>query len=106
MIVVDPNPKIGERLLGKRQLAMIIDALNKRGVDRPCPRCGHEVFLLEQGLATHSLQKSSSETTLGGLAIPVALTSCVRCGFLSEHALGALGLLNDPVFEAAGEDAE
>lgn len=106
MILVDPEPKIPERLLGKRQLAMIVDALSKRGADRPCPRCGHEVFLLEQGLGTHSLQKSSSETTLGGLAIPVAITSCVRCGFLSEHALGALGLLNDPAFETAEGDAE
>jgi ribosomal protein S27AE len=104
--VLTPGPDgyDAERTLKKRQLALILDALTERGVNRPCPRCGNEEFIVERGLISHSLQISVEEATLGGLGIPVAVTSCVRCGFLAEHALGALGLLNHPAFAASKED--
>lgn len=70
----------------------IINALNMKGVNRPCPRCGNPNFEVV-GESVVSLQESPGTFTIGGPAIPVALVACNNCGYLTEHALGPLGLL-------------
>lgn len=71
----------------------IVEALESRGAKLPCPRCGNTQFVLVDGYFAHSLQHNLSSYSLGGPAIPVAVVACQRCGFLAEHAIGALGLL-------------
>lgn len=72
---------------------LIVKTLTDRGAIRPCPRCGRPDFSLAPGLFSHPLQYKVSSLNLGGQNIPVAVVVCNNCGYLSEHALGTLGLL-------------
>ena len=81
---------------------MIEAALRERGVNRPCPRCGTNLFRVMPGLALIALQQPGNDLEVGGPALPAAITLCANCGFVSEHALGALGLNNNPEFTNAG----
>jgi len=74
--------------------AKVVKALNERGADRrPCPRCENMDFAIVDGFFNHPLQKESSGLVLGGQSVPTVVTVCVKCGFVSQHALGVLGLL-------------
>jgi hypothetical protein len=72
----------------------VVGALNERGADKlPCPRCGNSGFALVDGFFSHPLQKETAGLVLGGPVVPAVATVCMKCGFISEHALGVLGLL-------------
>jgi len=72
----------------------IITRLQERGAQMPCPRCGHQHFSLTDGYFSHQVQQSFGELTIGGgPTIPTVVVICTQCGFLSQHALGSLGLL-------------
>jgi ribosomal protein L37E len=71
----------------------IISALKARQVTLPCPRCGNKVFTLLDGYINTSIQSDFQSFNLGGPSIPSVATACDRCGFVSVHALGVLGLL-------------
>lgn len=71
----------------------IADALRRRGVRLPCPRCGNNDFSVIDGYFSNPLQQNVGDLVLGGQTIPTAVVACSHCGFLSQHALGALGLL-------------
>lgn len=74
----------------------IIKALNDRFVNLPCPRCGNQKFAIVEGYVNSPLQDNIGTITIGGgPALPSVVVGCTRCGFLSQHALGALGLLPD-----------
>lgn len=69
----------------------IISALAVKGVNKPCPRCGYAQF----GVVAETMvqiQPTSGEIIFGGPVIPVAILGCNNCGFLTQHALGLLGL--------------
>lgn len=68
-------------------------ALEERKALRPCPRCGHEGFTMVDGLFNQPLQKELGGLVIGGPAVPSVVIACTNCGFLSQHALGMLGLL-------------
>lgn len=80
-------------LLSEEQRRLIANALEERGATNPCPRCGNENWHVLEGYFTHPLTASTRELRLGGPAVPVAVVICTKCGFVSEHALGALALL-------------
>ncbi len=72
------------------------DILEERGVNSACPRCGRkdfavvvegylENFLLPPDLRGTAVAQSSN--------IPSVALLCKNCGFISQHALGVLGLL-------------
>jgi ribosomal protein S27AE len=72
----------------------ITDALKANGAELPCPRCGHATFALIEGYLVHFIQSDFKNLQIGGgPSIPTIATVCTRCGFMSEHAIGALGLL-------------
>ena len=71
----------------------IIKALEERGAKLPCPRCGNQQFTLVEGYFNQTVQTELKGFVLGGPAIPSVVVACSKCGFLSQHALGALGLL-------------
>ena len=77
----------------------IIEQLLKKGVDRPCPRCGNDAITLVDGFFNQTVQDDASDFVIGGASIPTIVTACTNCGFLSQHALGVLGLLPHQVWE-------
>jgi hypothetical protein len=78
------------------ELDKIIKILKEKGADKPCPRCGKEEFTLVDAFFRQPLQESlKGLVLLGGPTIPCAVVICQHCGFMSQHALGYLGLLND-----------
>lgn len=86
-----------------RQREMIAKALREKGAIIPCPRCQNKEMSVLDGLFAHVVQSNLSNLTLGGDTVPIAVCVCTRCGYLAEHALGVLGLLNNPEFMKAGE---
>lgn len=71
----------------------IIKTLTEKGVRLPCPRCGNPSFTLIDGYFNELIQNDLNTLKIGGPSIPSIITACTRCGYLSQHALGALGLL-------------
>jgi ribosomal protein S27AE len=71
----------------------IIAALEKAQAKAPCPRCGNLTFTLLEGYFNQPIQFELSGYSLGGPSVPSVVVACNRCGFLSQHALGPLGLL-------------
>lgn len=71
----------------------ILITLSSKGVNHPCPRCGNGVFTLVDGYFNEMIQPNANTLNIGGHTIPTVLTVCNRCGYLSQHALGVLGLL-------------
>ena len=74
----------------------IAKRLTDKGAVQPCPRCGHREFSVADGYFNHTLQDELKGLVIGGKSIPCAIVICVHCGYLSQHALGALGLLPPP----------
>lgn len=69
----------------------IVEALKGKGVTKPCPRCGHLHF----GLVAESsimIQSESGTFVIGGPVVPTVIVACNNCGFVTQHALGALGI--------------
>lgn len=79
--------------VSQEQKEKIIKALEERGAKLPCPRCGNKSFTLLDGYFNQTIQSELSGIMIGGPSIPSVVVACARCGFLSQHALGALGLL-------------
>ena len=71
----------------------IIEILKEKSATLPCPRCGFQEFVLLDGYFHQFIQQELKGVQLGGPSIPYIITACKRCGFMSQHALGALGLL-------------
>ena len=69
----------------------IAEALEKAGAKLPCPRCGNSSFTLVESSAIPTLKPPN--TVDFGRTIPAAVVACTRCGYLSLHAYGVLGLL-------------
>ena len=80
------------------QANQIRQALEEKGVALPCPRCGNLHFTLLEGffnqpvsgdVITGPRENFVSSTSM----VPSVVTACARCGFISQHSLGVLGLL-------------
>jgi ribosomal protein S27AE len=76
----------------QQQREDIVKRLTERGVNRPCPRCGGEAFSLLNGYAVFGLVDQLEDEHVRNL-VPSVCVTCSRCGFLTFHGLGALGLL-------------
>jgi uncharacterized Zn finger protein len=76
--------------MDEKRLEEISRALTAKGVDRPCPRCGNLQFSI---IAEFSIVlEESSSYDMGGRSIPTVIVACNECGYVAQHALGALGL--------------
>jgi transcription elongation factor Elf1 len=71
----------------------IVSELNHKIPTLKCPMCNHNNFVLAEGYFTNSLQAKVGSFVIGGPAIPTIPIICSNCGFLSQHAMGVLGLL-------------
>ncbi len=79
--------------LNQEQRDKIIKALTDHGARLPCPRCGNDAFTLLDGYFNQVIQTELKGIVLGGRTVPSIVVACNRCGYLSQHALGILGLL-------------
>ena len=71
--------------------------LTERGATKACARCGHTNFTVLESYSYLTLQDDLSQgLIIGGPSVPLALIACSNCGALTPHALGALGLLEQP----------
>ena len=68
----------------------IIGALNEKGVNQPCHRCGNKTFALIDGFSKYHLSDNTKENVLGGTGVPVVLVGCNNCGAITPHAAVAL----------------
>ncbi len=76
------------------QKEKIVKILSERGANNPCPRCNNKNFTLLEGYFNQSIQMTiNAGITLGGPSIPSLVVICTNCGYISQHALGILGLL-------------
>jgi hypothetical protein len=68
----------------------IVDALKSKGVNKPCPRCGHLHF----GFVAETLIPIQSRPgiVVGAPVVPIVIVACNNCGFVTQHALGALDI--------------
>ena len=71
----------------------IIQELERRGALKRCPMCSTDVFNFEDGYLTPVLQADIDRPSFSGRSIPCVVVTCLNCGFVSQHALGALGML-------------
>lgn len=81
-------------LLSPEEKKRIVEALQSRGALLPCPRCTNPNFTLFDYLLSHSVYARSGAFIVGGPSLPVLVVICNRCGFVAEHALGSLGLMD------------
>ena len=83
-----------------RKMEQGIDALNAifNGSLR-CPMCGGDDFEVADGFIRNGIQKELSSIVVGGRSIPTLPIVCKRCGFVSQHAIGVLGLLKKEPLE-------
>jgi len=74
--------------LSETQREVVSAAILRYTRDRPCPACG--------GAPSNSLNPDlvSVPVWKGDKGIPAAAVACNLCGFVSLHALKALGLEN------------
>jgi hypothetical protein len=88
-------------MMSPEQAREVIQALRARGVTLPCPRCGNNDFTLLEGFFNQPVSgdltaASGTMAFSSGPTVPSVVTACSKCGFLSQHALGVLGLLPGP----------
>lgn len=77
----------------------LIDRLAERGFgQKPCPMCDNNEFqLVGEGYANILLQTEyfAHPGIQLGKSAPCAMLGCRKCGFVSLHSIGLLGLMEE-----------
>ena len=68
--------------------------------------CGNDHFFVADGYFNHFMQDKLTNVNIGGPSIPVIPIICNKCGFVSQHAIGLLGLLPNQNQEGGGSDGK
>ncbi|MDD3580081.1 MAG: hypothetical protein PHW74_03550 [Desulfobacca sp.] len=89
--------------LSKELKDKIIKALEARQAKLPCPRCGHQSFIILDGFFNPTLQTEGEVQVRAGPSVPTVVVICKQCGFISQHALGVLGLLGQEEIPSPGQ---
>lgn len=88
--------------MDKNRLNEVITALNNKQVNLPCPRCSSNNFSVVGESEISVIQHAPEPRGLLGrysndpvkTTMPVIIVACDNCGFVSQHAQAALGVLN------------
>ena len=85
------------------KLNQVIDALNKKNVNQPCPRCSSNNFSIVGESEITVIKPPPTQNRLGVLAgltrppvkttMPTIIVTCDNCGYVSQHAQASLDLL-------------
>ncbi|UNU87930.1 hypothetical protein [Aeromonas dhakensis] len=76
-----------QELIGK-----LNNKLSKNTTGLKCPMCSHAHFSIADAYLRNELQDDLKNVSLGGPFIPAVAIICMNCGFISQHAIGALGI--------------
>lgn len=89
-------------MLNEEQKKVLIDALNNKFGEKElhCPMCGNNQFTISDGYIVNLMQEDLKNFKIDK-GIPSISIICDNCGFISQHALGTLGML--PVQEQPKE---
>lgn len=85
------NRKASCTMLNQEEKQKIIRALSEK--ISKCPMCGNVNFGIIDGYFFNIIHDNLESIKLGGTSIPTVAIVCKKCGFVSQHALGTLGLL-------------
>ena len=86
-------------MIDKGKKEEIINALNSRAPQLECPMCHEKHFTIIDGYVLFPLHDKTNRITIGpGSFLPSVSIVCKRCGYISFHALGSLGLLPQDSF--------
>ncbi len=73
----------------------IIKRLSERIPSFECPICHYKNFSIVDGFLVQGIQQQMEGIVLGnGPMVPSVALVCTRCGFMSQHNLGILGMIN------------
>ena len=92
------------KLLSKEDKQVIISKILEIIPNIECPICHNKQFIIADGYFNSSIQGNLNGMSLGGPSIPSIGIICNRCGFISHHALGVLGLIPPPTEESVSKD--
>ena len=82
----------------KEELAKVITSKVKTF---ECPMCHNHSFTIIDGYLIQNLQNSINSYVIGNEPIiPSIAIVCNNCGFMSQHNLGILGMLNKKLDES------
>lgn len=83
-------------MLSEKDKGDLIRIITDRVHTFECPMCHKQSFTIVDGYLIQNLQKSMDSYTIGnGPLLPSVAIVCNNCGFMSQHNLGILGLLNN-----------
>lgn len=71
----------------------IAHALNTKIPSLRCPMCSRSAFTLITGYLTPTLSNHYKKIQVGGSIVPTVAIVCDNCGFISQHSVGVLGLM-------------
>ena len=78
----------------KKELIQVLEArLSQNKTKLKCPMCSNRNFTIADAYLRNDLQPDIRNVNLGGPSIPAIAIICTNCGFISQHAIGALGLM-------------
>lgn len=83
-----------QKIMTIEEKQKISNALQQKQALLPCPRCDKQKFTLLEGYFNQTIQQDlQAGLTIGGPSVPSVVVVCDNCGYMSQHALGVLGLL-------------
>ena len=83
-----------QQILTEDEKRKIANVLSNRIPNIVCPMCHRNNFIITDGYFNSPINADLQSMVFGGPSIPSIGIVCVNCGFISHHALGVLGLLN------------
>lgn len=94
-------------MLNNNQKERIVNALSTKIKYFECPMCHSHSFTIADGYIVQGLQNNIKTIILGNMIPSIAIV-CNNCGFMSQHNLGVLGLLdkNDKSTDGETQDIE
>jgi hypothetical protein len=91
---MEKEKRVEKEILSQGERQRITQKLSKKIENPQCPMCRCRQFILADVYFNHSLQADSKNMSIGGASIPTIAIICSKCGFVSQHAIGVLELLN------------
>jgi hypothetical protein len=80
--------------MDKETKKKITTELENRKAVTPCPRCSGSKFTIMDNFGKTTLNQDLGGYVLGGPFVPFIVVICNNCGFMSQHAVGVLGVSN------------